>query len=273
MSDDFASRLRQIPGLSQDSIDSLVEKVEQVLSYRPKVGVFGKTGAGKSSLCNAIFGEDVATVSDVQACTRNPEEYVLNAGRRGIVLLDCPGVGESLQLEQKYEDMHAGLLPQLDLVLWLIKADDRATATDEKFFADVVRPHLDCGKPLFVVISQSDKMEPCREWDMTHSRPGPNQEINLLLKQRELAALFGVRLDRVVSVSANEKYNIGFLVEQIIGALPNDKKMAVARQVKPETLSDQARADAERGFFEVVGEFMDSVVLALLKPLTWWWKS
>ena len=39
-----------------------------VRTYVPKIGVFGVTGVGKSSLCNALFGSDVAVISDVVAC-------------------------------------------------------------------------------------------------------------------------------------------------------------------------------------------------------------
>lgn len=78
MKGDLTSRLKNIPGFPQERIELLTERIESILSYQAKVGIFGKTGAGKSSLCNALFGEDVAEVSDVQACTRNPQEVFLN---------------------------------------------------------------------------------------------------------------------------------------------------------------------------------------------------
>jgi predicted GTPase len=49
-------------------------------------------------------------------------------------------------------------LPRLDLVLWLIKADDRALAVDEHFYHQVIGEAYR-HKVLFV-ISQSDKAEP-----------------------------------------------------------------------------------------------------------------
>ena len=53
---------------------NIKRRINEVLNYEPKVGVFGKTGVGKSSLCNAMFGQDVCPISDVEACTRNPQE-------------------------------------------------------------------------------------------------------------------------------------------------------------------------------------------------------
>ena len=52
--------------LSREGIQTTEEqRKNEVLNYEPKVGVFGKTGVGKSSLCNALFGQDVCEISDV----------------------------------------------------------------------------------------------------------------------------------------------------------------------------------------------------------------
>lgn len=76
--------------------DELRRELNRIRKYTPKIGVFGDTGVGKSSLCNALFGQDIAQISDVEACTREPQEILVsNENGGGIVLVDVPGVGEA----------------------------------------------------------------------------------------------------------------------------------------------------------------------------------
>ena len=120
--------------VAPDQAAVLIKRIEQILSYEPRIGLFGKTGAGKSSLWNALFGSEVSAISDVAACTRNPQEIFVQVGSAGVKLIDCPGIGESQERDAEYRQLYKKLLPELDVVLWLVKADDRALSSDEEFF-------------------------------------------------------------------------------------------------------------------------------------------
>ncbi|EOA6880800.1 GTPase family protein, partial [Escherichia coli] len=89
---------------------------------------------------------------------------------------DLPGVGESRDRDAEYEALYRDILPELDLVLWLIKADDRALSVDEYFWRHI----LQCGhQQVLFVVTQADKTEPCHEWDMAGIQPSPAQEQNI----------------------------------------------------------------------------------------------
>lgn len=237
------------------------DRLNSILSYEPRIGVFGKTGVGKSSLCNALFGKDICPISDVEACTRDTADVILNIdGGKGIKLIDVPGVGESSQRDVEYAKLYAKLLPELDLVLWLIKADDRAMASDENFYKEIVKPHIDQDKPFFFVLNQVDKIEPFREWNEEKHEPGPKQYQNIHRKAADVAAFFGVASSIIIPVSANEKYNLTCLVDEIIFALPKEKKITVFKQVSEEFRSQATIHEVEKTFLEVVNETVCKVI-------------
>ncbi len=119
----------------------ILDHIQKLTHYEPVIGIMGKTGAGKSSLCNALFRGEVTPVSDVDACTRDILRFRLSRGEQSLLLLDLPGVGESEQRDKEYESLYRRILPRLDLILWVIKADDRAFSVDERFYKRVMTDH------------------------------------------------------------------------------------------------------------------------------------
>jgi small GTP-binding protein len=241
--------------LSQDQMQRIQKKLAEVMDYVPTVGVLGKTGAGKSSLCNALFGDDVCAVSDVEACTRDAKTVLLSMGQgKGINLVDVPGVGENEGRDEEYSALYTGLLPNLDLVLWVLKGDDRAYSIDHTFYRDIVKPHLAAGKPFLIVLNQVDKIEPFREWKVAAKQPGEKQRHNIEEKRQHVAKLFGLRATQVLAVSAEEKYGLVDLVDEIVFSLPDDQKANIATKVKPELLSSVAKEEVKRSLGKVVSD-------------------
>lgn len=236
------------------AVEDVQRELRKIRNYTPKVGIFGDTGVGKSSLCNALFGQDVAEVSDVEACTRNPQEIVIgNQEGGGIVLIDVPGVGEDPARHQEYINLYKSLVPQLDLVLWAIKADDRKYLSSINAYQEVLAPTLEkC--PVVFVITQVDKIEPYKEWDDAKHMPGQNQESSINRKIIDVSCKFNVPANRIIAVSSNESYNLKSLVNVVVDVLPNEKKYAFTREAKEENVSEEAVEKAERGAFDYLKE-------------------
>lgn len=116
----------------------ILEHLRKLTSHEPVIGIMGKSGAGKSSLCNALFQGEVTPVSDVHAGTREVRRFRLSGHGHSMVITDLPGVGESRDRDAEYEALYRDILPELDLVLWLIKADDRALSVDEYFWRHIL---------------------------------------------------------------------------------------------------------------------------------------
>ena len=259
---DFLERLESSSGnqISEDKRNKIIEKLTATLSYEPKIGILGKTSAGKSSLCNALFGQPVCEISDIEACTRNPQEVLLETGGKGLTLLDVPGIGENRKTDREYAKLYRRLLPELDLVLWVLKADERAYASDESFYNNIIKPHVDRGKPFLFVLNQCDKIEPFREWDEHNKTPGEMQLDNINQKIDSISRHFNVSQDKIIPISANEGYNLATLVEHIVMALPNDKRITFLKNIKKENWSDASAYMAKRAWYEVLADAIVSII-------------
>ena len=89
----------------------------------------GRTGVGKSSLCNSLLGRKVCEVGDpeaataagteLEACTKELEELTVRLGGIVIRIFDSPGLQDgNVKNEMKYvEDMY-GKCKDVDLVLY-----------------------------------------------------------------------------------------------------------------------------------------------------------
>ncbi|EET0055227.1 hypothetical protein HZO75_004928, partial [Escherichia coli] len=66
----------------------ILEHLRKLTSHEPVIGIMGKSGAGKSSLCNALFQGEVTPVSDVHAGTREVRRFRLSGHGHSMVITD-----------------------------------------------------------------------------------------------------------------------------------------------------------------------------------------
>lgn len=248
-----------LSGLPQWVSERILQQINQLTHYEPVIGIMGKTGAGKSSLCNALFVGEVSPVSNVAACTREPLRFRLQVGERFMTIVDLPGVGESGVRDTEYAALYREQLPRLDLVLWLIKADDRALAVDEYFYRQVIGEAYR-HKVLFV-ISQSDKAEPTSGGE----RLSTEQKQNISRKICLLHEIFQP-VHPVYAVSVRLQWGLQVMAERMIKCLPRKASSPVVAQLqhpfRTMVVQEQARAD----FGETVGAILDMVSTFPLIP-------
>lgn len=246
---------------------TLIKELSQLITYEPVIGIMGKTGAGKSSLCNALFRSEVCAVNAVEACTREPQRIRLRFGQHYLTLVDLPGVGENLQRDIEYRELYREQLPKLDLVLWVLKADDRAFSVEEAFYQSI---QTRCGNtmpPVLWILNQVDKVEPSEQWNRHTAMPSPGQLEHIKRKQQAVASQLGIQKDAVIPVSVKGRYHLAQIVEQMIHHLPKQVRSLLLPHLHQSYHSAPVRETARSSFGDAVVDTLDRVIDSAPLPL------
>lgn len=240
----------------------ILERLRSLAQYEPVIGIMGKTGAGKSSLCNALFQGEVTPISNVSACTRDVLRFRLRNGNHNLMIVDLPGVGESEQRDEEYTVLYRRILPELDLVLWVIKADDRALSVDEHFYRKVMLAYQH--RVLFVV-NQADKAEPCHQWNTTSNTPSHGQQSTIEAKRSAVQQLF-LPHHPVCVVSARTGWGLDAVVETMMRSLPDRATSPLTTQLHGRLCTEPVKKQARERFGNAVDEMIGTVESSSFLP-------
>jgi len=239
----------------------ILKHIHQYIHYEPTIGIMGKSGVGKSSLCNTLFNPPPANVSAVKGCTRQVGRYQLSLAPYALLIVDFPGIGETPERDRIYTRLYQHWLGKLDLIIWVLKADDRAWNDDIRCYNQLISQGADPARFLFV-LNQADKIEPCREWNLVTHQPSLLQQQHLQVKIAQVNALFSPQ-HPVLAVSASEGFNMLLWAETFIRALPDNASSAVTRQLEPEYRTKNVINTAQDNFVRGVGDIFDDALCAM----------
>ncbi|MCL2576005.1 MAG: [FeFe] hydrogenase H-cluster maturation GTPase HydF [Defluviitaleaceae bacterium] len=105
-------------------------------SHRLHIGIFGRQSAGKSSLLNAITGQDTAVVSEIKGTTTDPVFKPMEILPIGpCVLIDTPGIDDTSELGEKRIQRTNKILRRTDLALLVVDSAEGISDYDTELIA------------------------------------------------------------------------------------------------------------------------------------------
>lgn len=182
-------------------------------SERVHIGIFGKRNAGKSSLINAITGQNLAIVSEAKGTTTDPVYKAMELLPLGpVMIIDTPGIDDegvlgSLRIQKAYQ-----VLNKTDIALVIIDAAVGPSAEDLRLIKRINAKKI----PLLIVINKCETI---------------NED-----KKTAYQAL--LPNGKLLFVSAEQQLNIFELKEAIAQTVPADENKAqiVADLLSPSDL-------------------------------------
>jgi uncharacterized protein len=189
------------------------------------LAIFGRTGTGKTSLSNALFGLNWLT-DDAVACTQNIHQHegkiISSINGEKLPewrLLDTPGIGESEEADKKHFPQLYKSFRSVNVILWAVQADTRAFKEDQEALLRLTDNRRTIPEAHFVLaLNQIDRVYP-ENWNVQSNAPSIEQfslipeKVNLVYER--FSPYIPIAKQHIIPCCAKRKYGLENLVKSI----------------------------------------------------------
>jgi [FeFe] hydrogenase H-cluster maturation GTPase HydF len=209
------------------------------------IGFFGRRNAGKSSVVNAVTGQETAIVSELKGTTTDPVYKAMELLPLGpVVIIDTPGIDDEGALGELRVRKAKQVLNKADAAVLVVDALAGKTAADE----DLIRLFREKSVKYLVAYNKSDLLPGGK--GAAASPPGASGD-ELFISAREKFNIDALK-ERiaVLAVTEEPKFRIlGDLIEPgdfVVLVTPIDKAAPKGRLILPQqqTIRDILEGDA-----------------------------
>lgn len=189
------------------------EDVEEAMRETglPKFAIIGQPNVGKSSLLNALIGEERTIVSDISGTTRDSIHTHYKLFQKEFMLIDTAGIRKKSKEKEDlefYSIIRAiKAIDDADVCMIVLDADKGITAQDITIFSLAVRK----GKGVVVLVNK---------WDLVEKETNTARDYERALKQK-LAPFTDVP---ILFISVLEKTRIFKAIESCLEVYENRKQ-------------------------------------------------
>jgi GTP-binding protein len=177
----------------------------------PKFAIIGQPNVGKSSLLNALIGEERTIVSDIAGTTRDTIHTRYKLFQKDFILIDTAGIRRKAKVHEDLEFYSViraiKAMDEADVCMLLLDAEKGIAAQDLSIFSLAGRK----GKGLVVLVNK---------WDLVEKSTNTAKDYEKTLKQR-LAPFNDVP---VLFISAKEKTRIFKAIEVALEVYENRQR-------------------------------------------------
>lgn len=125
-------------------------------SDRVHIGIFGRRNAGKSSIINAMTGQNLAIVSDVLGTTTDPVSKAMELLPLGpVMIIDTAGLDDFGELGELRVKKTYQVLNKTDIAVLVVDAGEGKTAVDEEILDRIKSKNI----TYIVVYNKADMAE------------------------------------------------------------------------------------------------------------------
>lgn len=228
------------PSLSAAELQEVESELGQIVDQMPPIGIglIGEAGVGKSSTINNLFSVDLE-VGHAVAGTKEPRWLEIDLGDRGQVrVLDMPGLGESIEADERYREFYLSELPKLDVVVWVIAAEHRAMRPIQdalQMLARELGPQFT--DRLLIAANKVDLIHPGpTDWSPQFNSPSKQQRDYLQQRLTEIEAAVRYVLPKwkntTVAYSANRRWQLEHLLNAMLTAVPDERAWLLSKQAE-----------------------------------------
>lgn len=192
---------------------------------RVHIGFFGRRNAGKSSLLNAVTGQELAVVSEIRGTTTDPVYKAMELLPLGpAMLIDTPGFDDEGTLGEQRVKKAKQVLDKTDIAVLTVDAAEGMTACDE----ELVSLFKERDIPFMIACTKVDMTGGCQK------KPGAEQGRADMGSVSRAENPDENKIASVIYVSAVTGVGIRELKERLAAMLPDkDKRRLVADLIKP----------------------------------------